>query len=58
MIFNYKKLNDNIEDDKYSLPNNEAWINKIKITFNYNKFFFYVFYCYFKSVSYNIVYNL
>lgn len=28
MVFNYKRLNDNIEDDKYPLPNKESLINK------------------------------
>lgn len=35
MIFNYKRLNDNIEDDKYLPPNKEALINKIKNTYIY-----------------------
>lgn len=28
MVFNYKRLNDNTEDDKYPLPNKESLINK------------------------------
>ena len=38
MVFNYKRLNDNTEEDKYPLPNKEALINKIKHTYLYSKF--------------------
>ena len=37
-VFNYKRLNDNTEDDKYPLSNKETLINKIKDTFIYSKF--------------------
>lgn len=40
MVFNYKQLIDNTEDDKNLLPNKEALINKIKNTYMYNKFDF------------------
>ena len=38
MVFNYKRLNDNTEDDKYPLPNKEVLVSKIKNTFIYSKF--------------------
>ena len=38
MVFNYKWLNDNTEEDKYPLSNKEELINKIKHTYIYIKF--------------------
>lgn len=38
MVFNYKRLNYNIEEDKYPLHNKEALTNKIKYNYIYNKF--------------------
>ena len=38
MVFNYKRLNGNSEDNKYPLPNKKALINKIKTNFIYSKF--------------------
>ena len=38
MVFNYKRLNDNTEEDKYPLHNKEALINKIKHRYLYSKF--------------------
>ena len=37
-MFNFKRLNDNTENNKNPLPNKDALINKIKNTFIYNKF--------------------
>ena len=38
MVFNYKRLNCNTEDDKYLFPNKEVLINEIKTAYFYNKF--------------------
>ena len=38
MGFNYKKLNNNTDKDKYRLPNKKILINKIRNTYIYSKF--------------------
>jgi hypothetical protein len=38
MVINYKRLNDNIVDHAYNIPNKQEWINRIQGTKYFSKF--------------------
>jgi hypothetical protein len=38
MVINYKRLNDNMVNDAYTIPNKQEWIDRIQGTKYFSKF--------------------